>query len=202
MRLRAEGLQDTRVLSALERVPRERFVPEEFVHLAYRDSPLPIACGQTISAPSMVAHACAALAVEPHHIVLEIGAGSGYQAAVLGALGQEVHSLERYNTLADGARKRLQDLGISNVHVHVGDGYGGWPEAAPYDRIVGAAAAGDIPPALIAQLAPDGMIVMPVGPAGGVQTLVRLRKEGGRLIRDALMSVRFVPMVEGVATTL
>ena len=202
MRLRAEGLQDTRVLSALERVPRERFVPEEFVHLAYRDSPLPIACGQTISAPSMVAHACAALAVEPHHIVLEIGAGSGYQAAVLGALGQEVHSLERYNTLADGARKRLQDLGISNVHVHVGDGYGGWPEAAPYDRIVGAAAAGDIPPALIAQLAPDGMIVMPVGPAGGVQTLVRLRKEGGRLIRDALMPVRFVPMVEGVATTL
>jgi protein-L-isoaspartate(D-aspartate) O-methyltransferase len=202
--LRRRGIQDLRVLRALELVPRERFVDPDQVALAYDDSALPIECGQTISQPYVVAAMSEALALEPTHKVLEIGTGSGYQAAVLAHLAAEVVSIERYRTLAESADRRLHELGLNNVTVLVGDGALGAPEHAPFDRIIVTAAAADVPEKLVHQLSDGGIMVVPVGPSGGVQSLLRIRKksDGEGVERENLMSVRFVPLVPGKAAAL
>ncbi|HEY7457514.1 MAG TPA: protein-L-isoaspartate(D-aspartate) O-methyltransferase [Xanthobacteraceae bacterium] len=202
--MRRRGIQDLRVLRALELVPRERFVEPEQVDLAYEDHALPIECGQTISQPYVVAAMTEALALEPTHKVLEIGTGSGYQAAVLAHLAGEVVTIERYRTLAETAERRLRGLGLNNVTVIVGDGALGAPEHAPFDRIIVTAAAPDIPQTLVDQLVDNGILVVPVGPMGGVQSLLRIRKKpkGEGLERQELMAVRFVPLVPGKAAAL
>lgn len=202
LELRQQGISDRRVLSAIESIPRRFFIDRAHRGLAYRNSALPIECGQTISQPAVVAMMTEALRLAPHHKVLEIGTGSGYQAAVLGRLVRKVVSVERYRHLAFLARQRLAALHLGNVEVHVADGREGWPERAPYDRIVVTAAAGEVPPGLLGQLADEGILVAPLGPPGGVQTLERIEKRGGRLDRVRLASVRFVPLEKGVAEHL
>ena len=202
LKLRTQGIGSQKVLSALERVPRRLFLSAPLQRHAYEDSALPIECGQTISQPTIVAMMTEALDLSQGHRVLEIGTGSGYQAAILGHLSSEVHTLERYKTLADLARARLATLKIGTVHVHHCDGTEGLPEKAPFDRIIVTAAAPEIPPALIDQLADGGKLVMPVGPAGKVQSLVVVEKKGATTSTRDLAQVRFVPLVEGVATRL
>ncbi len=197
--MRRRGVQDVRVLRALELVPRERFVEEGQADIAYADQALPISCGQTISQPYVVAAMTEALAIEPTHNVLEIGTGSGYQAAILAHLAGKVVSIERYKTLADVARARLKALGLDNVTVIAADGALGAPEFAPFDRIIVTAAAAEISPAWQEQLKEGGIMVVPIGPAGGVQTLAKLTKQGGEFKREELMAVRFVPLVAGRA---
>ena len=200
--LRRRGIADLAVLRALDEVPREHFVDARFVDAAYADQALPIACGQTISQPYMVAYMTEQLRVRPEHRVLEIGTGSGYQAAVLSRLAREVVSVERYRTLADTARLRLTTLGYHNVDVIVGDGFAGVPDRAPFDRIIVTAAAEAIPDALVAQLAEGGILLLPLGPHGGTQLLVRLTKTAGTLEREDLIAVRFVPLLRGQAREL
>jgi protein-L-isoaspartate(D-aspartate) O-methyltransferase len=194
-RLRARGITDTRVLKAMADVPRERFVPAEVAADAYRDEPLPIGSGQTISAPSIVAFSTAALAPGPRDVALEVGTGSGYAAAVLSRCVAEVVTVERHPDLADRARTALAATGCDNVEVRTGDGSAGAPDRAPFDAIVVTAMApGELPPALLEQLAQDGTLVCPVGEAGH-GSLVRHR--GGRTER--LVDVAFVPLVPGTA---
>src|SRR5512135_935695 len=162
--LRRRGIADQAVLRAMDEVPRERFVETNFADSAYADQALPIACGQTISQPYVVAYMTEQLALRPHHRVLEVGTGSGYQAAVLSRLAREVVSIERYRTLADQARERLAALGYDNVEVIVGDGFAGVPEKGPYDRIIVTAAAEEVPKALVDQLADGGVMLLPLGP--------------------------------------
>lgn len=200
--MRRRGIHDLRVLRTLELVPRERFVEPEQVELAYQDQALPIECGQTISQPYVVAAMTEALAIEPSHRVLEIGTGSGYQAAVLAHLASEVVSVERYRTLAEVAEGRLRNLGLNNVIVVIGDGALGAPEHAPFDRIIVTAATADIPQTLFDQLVDGGIMIAPIGPQNGVQSLVRLRKTGDAIEREDLMAVRFVPLVPGKAAAL
>ena len=197
--MRRRGVRDIRVLRALELVPRERFVEEGQADIAYADQALPISCGQTISQPYVVAAMTEALAIEPTHNVLEIGTGSGYQAAVLAHLAGKVVSIERYKTLADVARARLKALSLDNVTVIAADGALGAPELAPFDRIIVTAAASKISPAWQEQLKEGGIMVVPIGPAGGVQTLAKLTKKDGEFKREQLMAVRFVPLVAGKA---
>ncbi len=172
--LRRRGIGDQAVLRAMDEVPRERFVEAAFADSAYADQALPIACGQTISQPYVVAYMTEQLALRPHHRVLEVGTGSGYQAAVLSRLAREVVSIERYRTLADQARERLRALGYDNVEVVVGDGFAGVPGEAPYDRIIVTAAAEEVPQALVDQLADDGIMVLPLGPQTVRNTLSSL----------------------------
>ncbi|MEX0590381.1 MAG: protein-L-isoaspartate(D-aspartate) O-methyltransferase [Xanthobacteraceae bacterium] len=202
--MRRRGIHDIRVLRALELVPRELFVEPEQADHAYADSALPIECGQTISQPYVVAAMTEALKIEPSHKVLEIGTGSGYQAAVLAHLAGQVVTVERYRTLAEMAKRRLQSLDLGNVTVIVGDGALGAPAHAPFDRIIVTAAAPEVPQALVEQLVDGGIMVVPVGRSGGVQSLLRLRKKpaGQGLERTELMSVRFVPLVPGKAAAL
>jgi protein-L-isoaspartate(D-aspartate) O-methyltransferase len=201
--LRRRGISDQGVLRAMEEVPRENFVSPGFVESAYADQALPIACGQTISQPFVVAYMTEQLEVGPEHRVLEIGTGSGYQAAVLSRLAREVVSIERYRTLADAAREKLKALGYSNVTIRVGDGMAGAPDLAPFDRIMVTAAAEDVPGALVAQLAEDGKMVLPVGPRHDAQYLVKLTKRpAGGLTREELIAVRFVPLLPGQAREL
>ena len=200
--LRQRGISDKAVLRAMDEVPREHFVEARFAEAAYADRAMPIACGQTISQPYVVAYMTEQLAVRSSHRVLEVGTGSGYQAAVLSRLAREVVTLERYRTLANSARARLKTLNYSNVEVLLGDGFGGEPMRAPYDRIIVTAAAESIPPALIAQLAEDGIMVLPLGPHGGAQELVKLTKTGKGLTRENLIAVRFVPLLPGQAREL
>jgi len=201
--LRRRGISDQGVLHAMEEVPRENFVSPGFVESAYADQALPIACGQTISQPFVVAYMTEQLEVGPDHRVLEIGTGSGYQAAVLSRLAREVVSIERYRTLADAAREKLKALGYSNVTIRVGDGMAGAPDLAPFDRIMVTAAAEDVPGALVAQLAEDGKMVLPVGPRHDAQYLVKLTKRpAGGLTREELIAVRFVPLLPGQAREL
>jgi protein-L-isoaspartate(D-aspartate) O-methyltransferase len=192
--IRARGVRDQRVLDAMLGVPRDRFVPADVRGEAYEDRPLPIGHGQTISQPYIVGYMTEALKVEPSHRVLEIGAGCGYQSAVLAELAREVFSIELLPELADRARATLASLDYTNVHVHTGDGYEGWPDHAPYDRILGAAAAPAVPPVLVEQLAEGGIIVIPVGTV--YQELLVLQKRGTALDTLATLSVRFVPMVK------
>jgi len=201
--LRRRGISDQTVLRAMEKVPREQFVASTLIDSAYADQALPIACGQTISQPYVVAYMTEQLEVEPHHRILEIGAGSGYQAAVLSRLAREVVSIERYRTLADTARERLTTLGYTNVTVLTGDGFAGAPERAPFDRIIVTAAAEDVPEALVDQLAEGGIMVLPLGPRHGTQHIVKLLKAaGGSLTRQNLIAVRFVPLLRGQAREL
>jgi protein-L-isoaspartate(D-aspartate) O-methyltransferase len=186
----------------MDQVPRENFVAPDYADEAYADQALPIACGQTISQPYVVAYMSEQLAVAPGHRVLEIGAGSGYQAAVLSRLAREVVTVERYRTLAETARARLATLGYDNVTVVVGDGFAGHPERAPYDRIIVTAAAEDIPEPLIAQLAEGGVMVLPLGPHGGAQRIVKLTKSADGANREDLIWVRFVPLLPGQAREL
>ena len=201
--LRRRGVSDQAVLRAMDEVPREHFVGANEVQLAYADQALPIACGQTISQPYVVAYMTEQLELAPKHRVLEIGTGSGYQAAVLARIVREVVSVERYRTLADAARTRLKTLGYDNVTVIAGDGFAGEPDVAPYDRIIVTAAAEEIPEALVAQLADDGKMLLPLGPRGGPQFIVKLSKQpGGEIAREQLIAVRFVPLLRGQAREL
>ena len=201
--LRRRGITDQAVLRAMDEVPREYFVAAEFTDSAYADQALPIACGQTISQPYVVGYMTERLEVAPEHRVLEIGTGSGYQAAVLSRIAREVASIERYRTLADVARERLKTLGYGNVTILAGDGLMGAPERAPFDRIIVTAAAEEIPKALVEQLGEGGKLVLPLGPRNGTQYIVKLTKAAdGALTREDLIAVRFVPLLPGQAREL
>jgi protein-L-isoaspartate(D-aspartate) O-methyltransferase len=200
--LRRRGIVDQAVLRAMDDVPRERFVEATFADSAYADQALPITCGQTISQPYVVAYMTEQLAVLPHHRVLEVGTGSGYQAAVLSRLAREVVSIERYRTLADQARERLKSLGYDNVDVVTGDGFAGVPGKAPYDRTIITAAAEMVPQALLDQLTDDGIMILPLGSRDGSQHIVKLTKSQTGTRRDNLIPVRFVPMLPGQAQEL
>ena len=193
--IRARGVRDSRVLRVVGRVPRELFLPEAQRPEAYEDRPVPIGFGQTISQPYIVAYMTEALQVESSHRVLEIGTGCGYQTAVLAELAAEVYSIELIDVLAERARRTLEGLGYANVHVRAGDGHAGWPEHAPFDRILAAAAPPAVPPALLEQLVDGGILVIPVGV--GVQELRVLQKIGNRTELLSTLAVRFVPMVRG-----
>lgn len=189
------GVRDRWVLDALRSVPRERFVPERLAEFAYEDTPLPIANEQTISQPYVVALMAEALELSPRDRVLEIGAGSGYAAAVLGRIAREVWAVERHEALAREGAERLAALGSENVHVVHGDGTLGWPGSAPYDAIVVAAGGPEVPPALLDQLAPGGRLVIPVGPDPRTQSLLRVRRTERGLVHEDLGAVRFVPLI-------
>jgi protein-L-isoaspartate(D-aspartate) O-methyltransferase len=189
---------DPRVLEAMRRVPRHALVPAELAANAYEDRPLPIGHGQTISQPFIVALMTDLLRTAPGQAVLEVGTGSGYQAAVLSTLVRSVHSVEIIAPLADAAERRLRDLGYANVAVHRGDGYYGVPQAAPFDGIMVTAAAGGIPPPLLDQLRPGGRMVIPVGGAFALQHLVLVEKAAdGKVRTRQVLPVRFVPLVRG-----
>jgi protein-L-isoaspartate(D-aspartate) O-methyltransferase len=200
--LRRRGIADQAVLRAMDEVPRERFVEPTFADSAYADQALPIACGQTISQPYVVAYMTEQLKMESRHRVLEVGTGSGYQAAVLSHLAREVVSVERYRTLAEEARARLKALGYENVDIVVGDGFAGVPDRAPYDRIIVTAAAETIPEALLDQLADGGIMILPLGSHDGSQHIIKLTKSVTGICRENLIPVRFVPMLPGKAQEL
>jgi protein-L-isoaspartate(D-aspartate) O-methyltransferase len=200
--LRKRGIGDAAVLRAMDEVPRERFVETDMTHAAYADQALPIACGQTISQPYVVAYMSEQLRVRPVHRVLEIGTGSGYQTAVLSRLAREVVSIERYRTLADKARLRIAALGYTNVEILAGDGLQGAPARAPFDRILVTAAAEEIPQSLVDQLGEGGVMVLPLGAHAGPQHIVRLTKDKDQLKREDLIAVRFVPLLPGQAKEL
>jgi protein-L-isoaspartate(D-aspartate) O-methyltransferase len=200
--LRRRGIADQAVLRAMDEVPRGQFVDADFADSAYADHALPIACGQTISQPYVVAYMTEQLAVRPEHRVLEVGTGSGYQAAVLSRLAREVVSIERYRTLADKARARLSALGYDNVEVVAGDGLAGVPSRAPFDRIIVTAAAASVPETLLDQLVQGGIMVLPLGPHAGSQQIVKLTKTETGAIRENLIAVRFVPLLPGQAQEL
>lgn len=194
--IEARGVRDRRVLEAMREVPRQEFVPQESQTEAYADRPLRIGHGQTISQPYVVGLMTQMLDVRPRDRVLEIGTGSGYQAAVLSRLAGEVFSIEIVEELGRTAADRLERLGFDNVHVRIGDGYAGWPEQAPFDRIILTAAPPEIPQALIEQLAPGGRLVAPEGERWELQYLITIDKdERGRIERRRGDAVRFVPMV-------
>jgi len=194
--LAARGIRDRAVLEAMRTVPREAFLPPELAEFAYEDAPLPIAQGQTISQPYIVALMTEALALKPGDRALEIGTGSGYAAAVLGRVAREVYTVERHGELAETAAARLRALGFDNVHVLHGDGTLGWAEHAPYDAIVVAAGGPEVPEALLTQLAPGGRLVIPIGEDRTLQELVRITRElDGTLRRESLGDVRFVPLI-------
>ncbi len=200
--LRRRGISDQAVLRAMEEVPRDLFVDIADRHIAYRDTALGIACGQTISQPFVVAYMSEQLKLLPRHRVLEFGTGSGYQAAVLSRLVRDVVSIERYRTLADTARTRLVKIGAHNVDVILGDGFDIPQNLGTFDRIIVTAAMEAIPDALKERLEPDGILIAPVGPHEGTQTLVRVRRVGDRFEQDDLVAVRFVPALPGVAKEL
>ena len=197
MLLRRRGIRDTKVLRAIERVPREVFVDPAFADNAYQDIALPIDCGQTISQPYVVAFMTEKLELEPGHKVLEIGTGSGYQAAVLSHLCRRVFTIERWRELQKAAERRFAELGIGNVTSIIGDGYLGWPPQSPFDRIVITAAAAEPPPALLEQLKIGGRMILPLGETRETQALVQIDKtEAGTSFKE-LLPVRFVPLMRG-----
>lgn len=196
--LRSRGVTDARVLQAMEKIDRSAFVTGIFADRAYEDMPLPIACGQTISQPSVVALMTEALNVGPRDKVLEVGTGSGYQAAILSQLARRVYTVERHRALAQAAQRVFDKLSLNNVTAMVADGSFGLPDLAPFDRIIVTAAAEDPPGPLLAQLRIGGIMVVPVGQSDTVQTLIRvIRREDGYEYEE-LRAVRFVPLVEGL----
>jgi len=197
MQLRSEGITDMRVLAALERVPRERFVPPSLAEHAYDNSALPIGRGQTISQPFVVAYMTQMLDVRDDMTVLEIGTGTGYQAAVLAQFCRRVYTVERHRAILRDAEMRFAKLGVTNITTRYGDGTKGWPDHAPYDRIMVTAGAPVVPPALVEQLAEDGVMVLPVGPDPLAQELVRVRRTADGHELERLIGVRFVPLVAG-----
>jgi protein-L-isoaspartate(D-aspartate) O-methyltransferase len=205
MTLRRQGITDGTVLGAVERTPREVFVERAFEGQAYENNALPIECGQTISQPYIVAFMTMKLEVSDRMKVLEIGTGSGYQAAVLARLCRRLYTLERYRTLLREAEARFDKLNLTNITAKVGDGTKGWPEQAPFDRIIVTAAAPVVPEALVAQLKTGGIAVVPIDVPvadGGGQLLVKLTKTEDGYEREDLIPVRFVPLVDGVAREL
>lgn len=200
MDLRNAGVTDTRVLAAIERVPREHFVEEAFLDQAYANQALPINCGQTISQPLVVGLMTQALELGERHKVLEVGTGSGYQTAILSKLARRVYTIERHRDLMATAEQRFKALDLHNVTTMVGDGYKGWPAQAPFDRILVTAAARITPPDLVAQLSDEGgIMVLPVGDVAGLhQEVIRVRKEGKQFKSERMFPVRFVPLVQGV----
>jgi len=202
MALRTGGVRDRRVLEAIEMVPRELFVEDSFADQVYADQALPISCGQTISQPFIVAFMTDRLEVTDRHTVLEIGTGSGYQTAILSRLCRRVCTIERYRTLSKQAEARFKHLKLHNVTQLVGDGTRGWPQLAPFERIIVTAAAADFPQTLIDQLAVGGIMIIPVQDRPGKQDLYRVRRTADSYETEYLMPVRFVPLVEGVAREL
>ena len=200
--LRRSGVGAHAVLSAIERVPRRLFLPARHHSLAYADSPLPIECGQVVSAPSFVARVVEALDIEPHHRVLEVGTGSGYQAAVLGHLAARVDSVDRYKTLTGLAAQRIAALKIATVAFHHADGLAGLKSHAPFDRIVLTGAVADVPEVLSGQLAPDGVLIAPLGAPGGVQHLTRISWASGTEQRTTIDTARLVALTPGRAKRL
>jgi protein-L-isoaspartate(D-aspartate) O-methyltransferase len=199
MGLRAAGIRDTRVLAAIETVPREMFVPDAFKDLAYADQALPIECGQTLSQPFIVAFMTDRLKVGERMKVLEVGTGSGYQTAILAQLCRRVYTMERYRTLMKQAETRFKELRLANVTTVLGDGGKGWPAQAPFDRIIVTAAAKKLPRKLLEQLAVGGIMVIPVEVSPGRQELLRITRTDDGFERESLLPVRFVPLVEGIA---
>jgi protein-L-isoaspartate(D-aspartate) O-methyltransferase len=191
------------VRAALGKVERHRLVPASQRALAYRNHPLPIGGGQTISQPYIVALSTDLAALQPGQVVLEVGTGSGYQAAVLAELARRVYTIELLEPLGRQAAQRLKELGYANIEIRIGDGYQGWPEQGPFDAIVVTAAAPRVPEALLAQLKPGGRLVIPVGPDGGAQELLRVVKTAeGRIEQRSVLPVRFVPLVPGTGDRL
>jgi protein-L-isoaspartate(D-aspartate) O-methyltransferase len=200
MKLRKSGITDTAVLAAIERVPREMFIPPLFHDQAYEDMALPIERGQTISQPLVVASMTQELRVHDRHKVLEIGTGSGYQAAILSKLCRRVYSIERHKPLLEQADRRLNDLRIRNITCKAGDGMKGWPEQAPFDRIIVTAAAGDGPPEpLLEQMSVGGIMIIPMGRDKASQFIYRITKGEGDFSCEQLMPVRFVPLLPNIA---
>ena len=194
--LKSRGISEKMILDAFREVPRECFVSQEYAHLAYGDHPLPIEANQTISQPYIVALMIQAAGIGLRDNVLEVGAGSGYAAAVISRIAGKVIAIERQHDLIEVARERMQRLGFDNVEIVEGDGTKGWPDEAPYDAILAAASGSHVPEALVAQLAPGGRIVMPIGRPGWAQELVKLTKqEDGTLKQENLGGVRFVPLI-------
>lgn len=196
--LRGRGISDERVLEAMTEVPRQAFVPPDQQAAAHADTALPIGFGQTISQPYVVAFMTQALRLQPTDVVLEIGTGSGYQAAILSRLAREVYTIELVPELAARASQALEAQGYRNVHVRTGDGYQGWPEHAPFTKIMVTAAPEAVPPALVDQLAVGGIMVLPVGPSGGDQELRILTRTDSGVVSERSLPVRFVPMVKPV----
>jgi protein-L-isoaspartate(D-aspartate) O-methyltransferase len=194
--LKGRGITDQRILDAFRAVPREGFVGHEHADLAYGDHPLPIEAGQTISQPYIVGLMIYAARIEPGDTVLEVGAGSGYAAAVISRIAGKVIAIERQHDLVEVARERLHRLGYANVEIVEGDGTRGWPDEAPYDAILAAASGSHVPEALIAQLSPGGRLVMPIGGPHDVQELVKITKQDDGILRqESLGAVRFVPLI-------
>ncbi len=200
MRLRRAGIGDTNVLSAIERIPREAFVPDSFLDQAYEDRALPIGHGQTLSQPRVVALMTQALEIDRRIKVLEIGTGSGYQAAVLSRLCRRLYTIERHRELQRAAERRFQELRLHNITARLGDGAKGWPEQAPFARIMVTAAAAEVPESLVDQLAPGGIMVVPVGRPGADQALLRVTRNEDGFHEEILGDVRFVPLLEGLAS--
>jgi len=196
--LHASGVTDARVLAAMARVDRGAFVRGVFAPRAYEDMPLPISCGQTISQPSVVGLMTQALNPQPRDKVLEVGTGSGYQAAILSLLCRRVYTVDRHRALVDAARAVLSDLGLANITAFAADGSFGWPDQAPFDRILVTAAAEDAPGPLLAQLKIGGIMVVPVGQSDKVQTLIKVTRLASGYDYEDLRPVRFVPLVEGL----
>ncbi len=199
MGLRARGIRDTRVLAAIETVPREEFVPDAFQDLAYAEQALPIECGQTLSQPFIVAFMTDRLKVGDRMKVLEVGTGSGYQSAILAQLCRRVYTIERYRTLVKSAEQRFTRLRLANITTLLGDGNKGWPKQAPFERIIVTAAAPQLPRQLIEQLAVGGILICPVEVSPGKQEILRITRTQDDFDRESLMPVRFVPLVEGIA---
>jgi len=194
--LRRRGIGEPDILDAFRAVPREAFISDEYAHLAYGDHPLPIEANQTISQPYIVALMIQAAAIRPGDTVLEVGAGSGYAAAVISRIAGRVVGIERQHELVEVARERLQRLGYDNIEIVEGDGTKGWPDAAPFDAILAAASGSHVPKALISQLASGGRLVMPIGEPGWAQELIKVTKQpDGALRQDNLGGVRFVPLI-------
>ena len=202
LRLRRIGITDQRVLGAIESVPRAVFVPAESRAEAYAERALPIDCGQTISAPVIVGMMTAALDLGDRDRVLEIGTGTGYQAAILSRLCRRVYTIDRFRTLVSAAESRFQTLRLDNITTVVGDGTKGWPEQAPFDRILVTAAAEAVPQALLEQVRVGGVIVAPVGPQDGIQKLLRIERTDAGYETKGLANVRFVPLIPGKAERL
>ena len=196
--VRSQGVTNARVLEAIEKVDRGPFITGTFAGRAYDDTPLPIPCGQTISQPSVVGLMTQALDVQPRDKVLEIGTGSGYQAAILSQLARRVYTLDRHRPLVEAARTRFEELDLANITAITADGTRGLPAQAPFDRILVTAAAEDPPSPLLAQLREGGIMVLPVGQSDTVQTLIKVTKTKAGFDYDELQSVRFVPLVEGL----
>jgi protein-L-isoaspartate(D-aspartate) O-methyltransferase len=202
MKLRNQGVRDVRVLEAIERIPRELFLPEIFAHQAYADQAMPIACGQTISQPFIVAFMTDRLKVSKRMKVLEIGTGSGYQTAILSLICRRVYTIERYRSLLAAAVERFEKLRLGNITTMLGDGAKGWPAQAPFERIIVTAAARELPPVLLDQLAVGGIMIIPLDVSDSRQELVRIIKGTQGIETEKLLDVRFVPLVEGVARDL